>query len=198
MNPDRSRWNDKFSARGDVLLEHEPFIVERLAQRPRGTVLDVACGDGRNALVLAELGFEVTAVDLSDVGLARLQCFAEDRALTVTTHAMDLQHGEGLDGLGPFDHVIISHFKPSGSLWTHLPTCLHVGGTLVLSTFNHRQAALGFPRQFCLADRELVTIHPLLHCTEHTRFVRHGRHLDGYVFVRVEHTDRSSAGISRT
>ena len=120
MESDRTKWNAKFSARGSEVGAPESFLLSRMAGRPRGRVLDVACGDGRQALALAELGFEVTGVDLSDVGLARLRRAADHRGLSVALHQLDLDGGEGVLELGSFDAVVISCFKPALVLWDAL------------------------------------------------------------------------------
>lgn len=54
---DKVYWNEKFSVRGDKPLSPERVVVENIKYFKRGTVLDVACGDGRNALLLLEEGF---------------------------------------------------------------------------------------------------------------------------------------------
>ena len=53
--------------------------------------LDIACGDGRNAAYLARLGFEVDAVDVSDVAIDALQAAATDRRLSVRPLRLDLE-----------------------------------------------------------------------------------------------------------
>ncbi len=65
-------------------------MVERLAELiPAGSVLDIGAGDGRNALYLAEKGFAVTAIDLSEAGIAKLQRTAHERGLHVVTEVAD-------------------------------------------------------------------------------------------------------------
>ena len=68
MNSDRIRWNKKY------LEETHPVqpsaILKRYHRRAeKGRALDLACGNGRNALFLIEQGFKVDAVDISDTGL---------------------------------------------------------------------------------------------------------------------------------
>lgn len=46
------------------------WVAETLAHLPPGTAVDLGAGEGRNALWLASVGWEVTAVDFSSVGLA--------------------------------------------------------------------------------------------------------------------------------
>ncbi len=57
---------------------------------PQGRALDVACGAGRNALFLAEAGFEVDAIDISAVGLKQLAQQAAERGLAVNCIEHDL------------------------------------------------------------------------------------------------------------
>ena len=66
------------------------FLASVADRIPRGRVLCLAEGQGRNAAFLAGLGLEVVAVDLSEVGLARARAFAEERGLEVETVAADL------------------------------------------------------------------------------------------------------------
>ncbi|MGI5420439.1 class I SAM-dependent methyltransferase [Actinomadura luteofluorescens] len=55
------------------------WVEEVAADLPAGTALDLAAGEGRNALWLAERGWEVTAVDFSAVGLERARSLAARR-----------------------------------------------------------------------------------------------------------------------
>lgn len=64
--------------------------VERLAELiPPGSVLDLGAGDGRNALYLAQKGFAVKAVDLSEAGIAKLNRLAKEAGLVVQTEVAD-------------------------------------------------------------------------------------------------------------
>src|SRR5579884_1859866 len=112
MQSDRTQWNAKFRTRADQLLPPEPFLVRHLKALRRGTVFDLACGDGRNAIYLARAGFDVTAVDISDVALERLRKFAESHAVSISTRQRDLDDHAALDGLGTFDDVVVNHYRP--------------------------------------------------------------------------------------
>jgi SAM-dependent methyltransferase len=82
---DRQRWNDRYTER-DWKPEREPnlFLVRELDSRaPRGRVLDLACGEGRNAVWLASRGWRVTGVDFSDVALGRARKLAARRGVHV-------------------------------------------------------------------------------------------------------------------
>lgn len=70
MDQDRHRWNDKYQT--DNHPTNPSRIVEaHFTLARKGKALDIATGTGRNALFLADHGFEVDAVDISHVGLAR-------------------------------------------------------------------------------------------------------------------------------
>jgi SAM-dependent methyltransferase len=65
-------WDDRYRAT-ERLWSAEPniFVEDRLADRKPGAGLDLASGEGRNAIWLAERGWEMTAVDFSPVAVER-------------------------------------------------------------------------------------------------------------------------------
>jgi 2-polyprenyl-3-methyl-5-hydroxy-6-metoxy-1,4-benzoquinol methylase len=152
---DRERWNAKHEAAG----ESRPaagLLVDALrrADLPRGRALDVACGRGRHAWALARAGFEVLAVDVSDVALDRLEATARDEGLVVETLRRDLAR----DGLpeGAFDLVVVVDFLDRG-LFPALREAVAPGGAVFYQTFTVEQSeATGFRREFCLEDGELL------------------------------------------
>jgi tellurite methyltransferase len=101
--------------------------------------LDVACGDGRNAGYLAQLGFEVDAVDVSDVAIDALRAAADARGLSVHPRRHDLEHdGLGDDGgLGDSVYdVIVQINYLQRDLFGDLARALRPGGLLILETFT--------------------------------------------------------------
>jgi rhodanese-related sulfurtransferase len=134
------------------------WLLDNADLIPRGArVLDVACGRGRHALLLAAAGFAVTAVDRDGEALARLAATAERAGLTVRTETCDLEGDEpaalGQDG---FDLALVFHYlhRP---LMPALVRALAPGGLLFYETFTKAQAARGHPSNpaFLLADGEL-------------------------------------------
>lgn len=72
MKADREKWNKRYLSR--EWSSQASSIVTRFAYRARvGRALDIACGTGRDAIHLADMGFIVDAVDISEVGLGRLR-----------------------------------------------------------------------------------------------------------------------------
>ena len=108
---EREEWDERYA--GHELLWHaEPnrFVVEEVGGLAPGTALDLACGEGRNAVWLAEQGWRATGVDFSAVALAKGRRMAEQRGVTVEWIESDLREWEPP---GRFDLVIV--------MYLHLP-----------------------------------------------------------------------------
>ena len=69
---DATAWDARYAANEQVWsLGPNQFVEAELADLPPGTALDLACGEGRNAIWLAERGWSVTAMDFSSVAIDR-------------------------------------------------------------------------------------------------------------------------------
>jgi len=76
VDADRIKWNRRFESEDSFLgVRPSPFLSKEIDRikllAPGNRALDIACGEGRNSLFLAENGFDVTALDISDVGLSK-------------------------------------------------------------------------------------------------------------------------------
>lgn len=130
-------WDDKFASRSNRPLQPEPSLVDHIALFKPGSVLDVACGDGRNALFLLDRGFRVTGVDFSREALNRLEMFASERNHSVATRQADLSEPDSLAGIGIFDNVVINHYRLSPEALAMLHTLLSDDGILFVCGFGH-------------------------------------------------------------
>ena len=83
-------WNLHYSDPANLSHDPAPLLVQVAEMLPPGRALDLACGPGRNALYLAGLGWQVTAVDSSAVALALLRA----RSRTVDARLADLESHE--------------------------------------------------------------------------------------------------------
>jgi SAM-dependent methyltransferase len=88
---DRDTWDARYAAT-DTLWSFEPnrFLVRETEGLAPGRALDLACGEGRNALWLASRGWSATGVDFSRVALDRGRAVADQRGLAVEWIAADL------------------------------------------------------------------------------------------------------------
>ncbi|MDF1881516.1 methyltransferase domain-containing protein [Sulfurimonas sp. MAG313] len=72
MQEDKQRWNEKYLV-APMPKETSEILVENIFLALKGRALDIACGMGRNTHYLADSGFEVDAVDLSDYALEQVK-----------------------------------------------------------------------------------------------------------------------------
>jgi SAM-dependent methyltransferase len=81
----REDWDERYGTE-ELIWKADPnrFLVEDLDALVPGRALDLACGEGRNAVWLASKGWHVTGVDFSRAGLAKARRLATDRGVEVT------------------------------------------------------------------------------------------------------------------
>ncbi len=84
---DRIAWNRTYREGGNVKLGPNQLLVDTVQGVSPGKALDVGVGQGRNALYLASQGWDVTGVDISDEGIARVNQAAKDSGLDTKVHA---------------------------------------------------------------------------------------------------------------
>jgi tellurite methyltransferase len=135
MNDLKDKWNARWRDKAaDLDWQADPWLQRVLPLLPPGRALDVACGSGRNALFLAEHGFQVTAIDLAQEALDLLVREAARRGLTIDTQLVNLEAMPLLPP-GPFD-LVIDFFYLHRPLLPLLCERLRPGGLLVLRTFS--------------------------------------------------------------
>ncbi len=152
---DRGKWEARYATRA-----HEPvaapsgLLVEHRHLLPAGRALDVACGDGRNALWLARQGFAVEAIDLAFSGLARLAATARDEGLAIRPIQADLERFHLPSARYA---VVVNSRYLQRSLFGALRRAVLPGGVIVFETFLREQARVGHPRNpaFLLEPGEL-------------------------------------------
>ena len=156
---DREKWDRRY-ADGTYRSRTypSPFLVERLAELPKGRALDLACGAGRNALCLAEAGYEVEAVDISGVAIERARDAARDRGLDVDWRVEDLD--DFTPPPGRFDLITVIRY-PNREMMERLPEALAEGGMLLVEHHILTSAPVGGPasRAFRLAPNELIDLY---------------------------------------
>lgn len=106
---DGSDWDARYSSR-ELVWGTEPnrFVAEQLGSVPgRGRALDLACGEGRNAIWLATCGWEVTGVDFSTVAIERARQLAGRKGVGVEWICADVARFE--PDQGAFQLVLIAY-----------------------------------------------------------------------------------------
>ena len=112
---EREQWDERYRV-DELIWKAEPnrFLVEEAAGLAPGRALDLACGEGRNALWLAERGWQVTAVDFSSVGLEKARRLASERGLELVLVEADVLEWE--PPAASFDLVIVMYLHlPAGA-----------------------------------------------------------------------------------
>jgi 2-polyprenyl-3-methyl-5-hydroxy-6-metoxy-1,4-benzoquinol methylase len=109
------------------------FMVQVVTGRVPGTALDIAMGQGRNALWLAEQGWQVTGFDISDVALAEAQTQARQRNLKIET--IQSKYEQFDYGKNKWDLIVLAYFFPR-ELVPKLFDSLRPGGLIVLEYFH--------------------------------------------------------------
>lgn len=127
---DRIQWNERYR---DGFYENRTHPCRLLAlwcdRFNGGVALDIACGSGRNSRFLASKGFQVTALDVSDVALAKARSTThpDNSQINYLLHDLD----EGLPTLARFDLIIVVRYLKR-ELFPLLDKHLVVGGNLLI------------------------------------------------------------------
>jgi SAM-dependent methyltransferase len=128
-------WDRRYAAEGLVWSAgpNRLFAAE-VAALPPGRALDLACGEGRNAIWLAEQGWDVTAVDYSQFALAKAREIAARRCVAPVFVAADLV--EYHPAQHAFDLVAVLYLQiPAAERHVVLPraaAAVAPGGTFLL------------------------------------------------------------------
>jgi len=139
-------WDERYDNPEYVYgTEPNEFLAGAASRIPPGRVLSLADGEGRNGVFLATLGYEVTSVDSSAVGLEKARRLAATRNVPLTTVVADLA-----------DYVIAPDaWEGIVSIFCHLPPALRrrvhgqvvrglaPGGIFVLESYSVRQLLHG-------------------------------------------------------
>ncbi len=110
-----------------------PLLVEAASKLPASRALDLACGNGRNALWLAQRGWKVTAVDNSTTAIETLLHRAAQLSLAVDAQVADLEKSEFTIEPGRWDLIAVCYYLQR-SLFEVCKSALVPGGVIVAIT----------------------------------------------------------------
>jgi len=160
MKSDQKRWDERFGKKEFALgKEPNPFLKKHIRLLPKGKALDIATGEGRNAVFLAQNGFEVDAVDISEKGLKKAQKFAGEKGVNINTFLVDLdQYPIGKER---YDLIADFYFLRR-RLIPRIKKGLKKGGKVIFETYllEHRKLGTGGPKQakYFLKPNELLRL----------------------------------------
>jgi tellurite methyltransferase len=158
MIADQKRWDKRFGRKEFALgKEPNPFLKKHIRLLPKGKALDMATGEGRNAVFLAQHGFEVNAVDISERGLKKVKKLAREKGVKINTFLVDLDQypieKERYD-------LIANFYFLKRRLIPRIKKGLKKGGRVIFETYllEHRTLGTGGPKQakYFLKPNELL------------------------------------------
>lgn len=159
----------------DGSSEPAQFLIDNIELLPKGRVLDVAMGTGRNAIYLAGLGFEVEGVDISSDAVNSALESARKAGVTIRARVADLEAGYNIEK-SAYDVVICFNYLQR-SLIPQIKGGLRKGGMVVYETFIVDQVQFGKPRnpEFLLKHNELLHMFSDFRCLRYREGIIEGR-----------------------
>ena len=155
---DKLKWDKKYKG-DDFPSEKLPnrFLVDYIHLLPKGRVLDIAAGKGRNSIFLARHGFQVEALDISELGLKKAEEWAWDERVEIKTINADL---EGFQIEKDAYDAIINFYYLQRDLIFQIKEGLKKGGVIMFETYIIDQLALPSGpknRDYLLGHNELLS-----------------------------------------
>ncbi len=120
------------------------FLVENFDLLPKGVALDVAMGEGRNAIYLATRGFDVDGVDADPQAVGRARAAARRLGAPIRAVVGNVEDGTYIIPLEFYDLIVVFNYlhRP---LFNDIREGLKPGGAVVYQTFTTEQARYGRP-----------------------------------------------------
>ncbi len=153
----KSKWDKRYQTISGEITAAE-VLSENLHLLPAsGDALDLACGLGGSALLLAEAGLRSHAWDISDVALQAVAEEAKKQNLKVITHQQDVEQNPPVEN--SFDVIVVSYFL-NRKLCGNLAKALRPGGVLFYQTFCQEKLSDRGPdkSRFLLERNELLLL----------------------------------------
>lgn len=157
---DRLFWNKRYDTE-TYILGKEPveFLKEHINILPRGKALDIAMGEGRNAVFFAKNGFEVDGCDVSDIAVKKTLKLAKENNVRVNAFVADLEIYKL-----PKDayDVVACFYYLQRSLIPQIKEALKPGGMVIYETYTIENWERGFEgpknKDYLLKTNELLDL----------------------------------------
>jgi cyclopropane fatty-acyl-phospholipid synthase-like methyltransferase len=155
-------WEARYSSAG-YLFGKEPIVSLKsyISNLKPGKVLDVAMGEGRNAVFLAQNGFQVEGIDCSAKAVAKAKALADEKKVSVEAKTQNLDFF--LMPLMKYDSIVMSYFKPLPRFFSEIKRGLVMGGTVLFEAYTTEHLKLQNPPNpsidfdQCFKPNELLT-----------------------------------------
>lgn len=131
---DKIFWNKKYETE-TYIFGKEPveFLKEHIDILPRGKVLDIAMGEGRNAIFMAKNGFDVDGCDISEIAVNKAQELAKENNVKIRAFVADLETYQL--PRNAYD-VIVCFYYLQRSLIPQIKEALKPGGMIIYETYT--------------------------------------------------------------
>jgi 2-polyprenyl-3-methyl-5-hydroxy-6-metoxy-1,4-benzoquinol methylase len=142
----REDWDRRYAAVENLwAVRPNRFLVAEVSELQPGRALDLACGEGQNAIWLATLGWDVTGVDYSGVAISKAQARAKRDGVGATFTRADLVEYEPERGAYDLVVVLYLHIPSSARASVHAKAAaaLAPGGTFLLLGHDRTNATEG-------------------------------------------------------
>lgn len=139
-------WDERYGEDGYAFgTEPNDFLAEARHHLPPGMVLCIGDGEGRNSVHLAEMGYDVTSIDVSSVGLAKAIGLAMERDVTITTKLVDLADYEPASSSATGVVSIFCHLPSAvrSVAYPRLIEALEPGGVWLMEAYTPDQIGRG-------------------------------------------------------
>ncbi len=139
---DKLFWDKRYGTE-TYIFGKEPveFLKEHVDILPRGKALDIAMGEGRNAVFLAKNGFDVDGCDISELAVKKAQELTSENGVTIHTFIADLENYKL-----PKDtyDVIACFYYLQRDLIPQMKEALKPGGMIIYETYTIENRERGF------------------------------------------------------
>jgi SAM-dependent methyltransferase len=142
----QAKWNERFAKEGYAYGQSaNDFLRESAHLLPKGKILSLGEGEGRNAVYLAKLGYDVTAIDYSEIGLDKAHNLAKENRTKIhtihadlTTYKLEKDYWQGIVSI--YFHV---HKDERSKIHKKCVDALEIDGVFILESYSTKQLRFG-------------------------------------------------------
>jgi tellurite methyltransferase len=153
-------WEERY-AESKYLFGKEPVLSlkNNLSVLKKGKALDIGMGEGRNAVFLAQNGFEVEGLDCSPKAVEKAKALAAEKNAKLEAKAQNLDFF--LMPLMKYDTILMTYFRPQARFFNEIKRGLVHGGTFLLEAYtiehlrHHQNPLIDFDQ--CFKPNEVLS-----------------------------------------